>query len=112
MNVQSRIEDKLAGTILLAHMEVINESDRHNVPSGSESHFKLVLVSDEFTDLSLLDRHRWIYRLLGEELATGLHALSIYAYTTAEWKKRSGATPVSPPCLGGNDSAPKFRDRR
>jgi len=93
-------------------MVVTNESGRHNVPSGSESHFKLVLVSDDFTDLSLLDRHRWINRLLAEELAKGVHALSIYAYTTAEWKERSGTVPVSPPCLGGNKSAPKFHDRR
>ena len=112
MNVQSRIEDRLAGSIVLAHMEVINESDRHNVPSGSESHFKLVLVSDEFTDHSLLDRHRRINRLLAEELATGVHALSIHAYTTAEWRERSGTAPVSPPCHGGNKSAPKFNDRR
>ena len=112
MSVQSRIEDKLEGAMDLEHMEVINESDRHNVPRGSESHFKLVLVSDEFTDHSLLDRHRRINRLLAEELATGLHALSIHAYTTAEWKERSGTAPVSPPCLGGNESAPKVHDRR
>jgi len=112
MNVQTRIEDKLAGTIVLVHMEVINESGRHNVPSGSETHFKLVLVSDEFTDHSLLDRHRRINRLLAEDLATGVHALSIHAYTTAEWKERFGTAPVSPPCLGGNKSAPKLHDHR
>jgi BolA protein len=69
------------------------------------------LVSDEFTDQSLLDRHRWINQLLAEELATGVHALSIYACTTAEWKDRSGATPVSPPCLDGNKRARKLHDR-
>ena len=111
MSVQSRIEDKLAGAIDLAHMEVVNESDRHNVPSGSESHFKLVLVSDGFTDHSLLDRHRRINRLLAEELATGVHALSIHAYTMAEWKERFGTAPVSPPCLGGNKSARKSHSR-
>lgn len=102
MSVKSRIEDKLAGAISLEHMEVINESDRHNVPRGSESHFKLVLVSDEFTDESLLNRHRRINGLLAEELATGVHALSIHAYTTEEWKERTGTSPVSPPCLGGS----------
>jgi BolA protein len=111
MSVQSRIEDKLTGAMDLVHMEVINESDRHNVPSGSESHFKLVLVSDEFTDHSLLDRHRRINRLLAEELATGVHALSVHAYTPAEWKERCGTAPVSPPCLGGDKGARKPHSR-
>jgi BolA protein len=32
------------------HLEVINESNRHHVPPNSETHFKVVVVSDKFSD--------------------------------------------------------------
>ncbi len=34
----------------LLHLEVENESPNHNVEPGSESHFKVVVVSDEFIE--------------------------------------------------------------
>lgn len=59
------------------HLEVINESNMHNVPKGSESHFKVVVVSMDFENLSLIKRHRMVNDVLKDELAGGVHALSI-----------------------------------
>ncbi|MFQ5487517.1 MAG: BolA family protein [Gammaproteobacteria bacterium] len=101
MKVQSRIEEKLVRSLNLEHFEVINESARHNVPPGSESHFKVIVVSDHFTGMSLLSRHRVINDLLAEELAGPVHALSIHPYTRQEWLNRQQEARVSPPCLGG-----------
>lgn len=102
MSTQETIERKLAtGIDDLRHLEVINESDRHNVPPGSESHFKVVLVSEAFDAVGLLDRHRLVNGLLTEELGGGVHALAIHAYTPDEWQARTGGAPMSPPCLGG-----------
>lgn len=100
--VQERIEQKLgAGITGLKHLEVVNESHRHNVPPGSESHFKVILVAEAFDDLGLVNRHRLVNQLLSEELAGDVHALAIHAYTGAEWKVKMGNAPMSPPCLGG-----------
>ena len=101
MTVQETIENKLAQGIDLQHLQVINESNRHNVPPGSESHFKLVLVASAFATMSLLERHRLVNTLLAEELAGGVHALAIHAYTEDEWRRQAGDAPLSPPCLGG-----------
>lgn len=103
MKVQQRLEHKLeTGIPGLAHLEVINESHRHNVPAGSESHFKVVLVSDDFDGMSLLARHRCINGLLADEFRDRvIHALTIHAYTGEEWRARMGNTPMSPPCMGG-----------
>ena len=30
------------------HLNVVNESHKHNVPKGSESHFNVLVVSDTF----------------------------------------------------------------
>ena len=101
MTVQSTIESKLMGNLNLQHMEVINESSQHNVPPGSESHFKLVLVSNDFTDKMLIKRHRMINEILADELQGQIHALSMHTYTEQEWQEKSGQAPMSPPCLGG-----------
>ena len=105
MSVAERIENKLASGLDLAHLEVVNESGGHNVPAGSESHFKVVLVADAFGGERLLTRHRRVNALLREELANDIHALAIHAYTPDEWRERFGAAPLSPPCIGGKGRA-------
>jgi len=85
--VQGRITTKLQAALAPSHLEVINESHKHKVPPGSESHFKVVIVSEKFSDKSLLDRHRMVNDLLKEELATLIHALSIQAKTPKQWEE-------------------------
>lgn len=36
------------------HLEVVNESYMHNVPKGSETHFKVLVVSHKFETLPLI----------------------------------------------------------
>ena len=101
MQVRENIERKLADGLDLLHLDVVNESDQHNVPPGSESHFKVVLVARNFENASLVQRHRLVYRLLAEEMAGGVHALALHTYTEAQWQELS-ASPCSPLCRGGS----------
>lgn len=101
MTVQETIESKLT-TLDPLHLVVDNESGNHNVAPGSESHFKVTIVSTRFEGMRLLDRHRLINELLAEELSGPVHALAIHAYTEANWESRFGQAPMSPPCLGGS----------
>ncbi len=73
----------------------------HNVPSGSESHFKVVIISQEFDGLRLIARHRKVNQVLAEELSQ-IHALSIQAYTESEWTMKGRQAGETPDCLGGN----------
>lgn len=52
--VEASIRNKLTTELQTTHLEVINESFMHNVPKGSETHFKVVVVSDKFSDLPLI----------------------------------------------------------
>ena len=94
------IESRLANELTLSHLEVVNESNNHNVPPGSQSHFKVTAVADEFEGLRLIARHRLINRILVDEIAQ-IHALALHTYTTDDWVARHGDVPMSPPCLGG-----------
>ncbi|MCY4656267.1 MAG: BolA/IbaG family iron-sulfur metabolism protein [Gammaproteobacteria bacterium] len=104
MLIQELIEDKLT-TLNPLHLVVENESHNHHVPEGSESHFKVTIVSKEFESLRLIERHRMVNELLQNELAGPVHALALHTYTEADWSKRFGQTPMSPPCARGSSSA-------
>ena len=107
--MQDRIQAKLVEALAPAHLEVVNESGNHNVPAGAQTHFKVVVVSPQFEGERLLARHRRVNAALAAELSGGVHALAIHTYTTAEWQRRFGDAPMSPPCHGGDGSLPPKR---
>lgn len=102
--IREQIEAKLRAAFDPMYLEVVDESYRHNVPAGSESHFKVVLVSDRFTGERFLNRHRMIYGTLTEELSNTVHALALHTYTIKEWEALQDTVFASPPCRGAGAS--------
>ena len=100
MSIADTIEAKLRDGLSPSHLEVVNESGNHNVPPGSESHFKVVVAADAFDGHPTLHRHRMVYGLLDEELAGPVHALALHTYTAGQWENM-GTAPESPDCRGG-----------
>ncbi len=100
--IQKIIEEKLRIAFEPKHMEITNESHMHNVPVGSESHFKVIIVSHVFENLRPVARHRKVNGILMEELENYLHALSIHTYTESEWLQQANGAPKSPKCMGGS----------
>lgn len=99
--VEASIRAKLTQVFDPAHLEVLNESHMHAVPPGSESHFRVLVVSSRFEGLSLLQRHRLVNETLSHELSTSVHALAIQAKTPQQWSSDQSLA-KSPPCLGGS----------
>lgn len=102
MSIQTDIERKLREAFDPVHLEVVNESGNHNVPPGSESHFKVTIASEAFEGERLVGRHRKVNQVLAEELAGTIHALALHTLTPDEWFERAGRVPDSPPCMGGS----------
>ncbi|QSX39893.1 BolA family protein [Shewanella cyperi] len=100
MSLAQIIETKLTQALAPTHLEVNNESHMHNVPPNSETHFKVIVVSEHFSGQRLLARHRAVNQALADELAGGVHALAMHTYTPEEWQAQ-GAAPDSPKCRGG-----------
>jgi len=107
MNVQQSIESKLGDALSPSHLEVVNESGQHNVPKGSESHFKVVLVSEAFEGRPMLARHRMVYGALSEELEGPVHALALHTFTPDQWQALETGAPDSPACRGGKVLEPE-----
>ncbi|MDT8403500.1 BolA family protein [Sulfuriflexus sp.] len=58
--------------------------------SGDGSHFEAIVIGEIFDGMSPLNKQRTVYGTLGDRITSGeIHALSIKAYTPAEWEKAS-----------------------
>src|SRR4051812_36885163 len=95
---ESTLHEKLIARLSPSHLEIANESPQHGLPESAEKHFRVVAVSEAFSGLSRIDRHRLVQDTVAEELRTHIHALSVQAFTPDEWKGKSFD---SPECLGG-----------
>lgn len=104
MNTQETIQRKLHEGMPLSHLSIENESHMHNVPPDSESHFRLVVVTENFTGLNLVARHRTVNKLLKEELSGSIHALALHTFTPEEWQQRGETASASPACRGGSSA--------
>ncbi|MFT5503431.1 MAG: BolA protein [Gammaproteobacteria bacterium] len=100
MTIQQIIESRLNENFEITHLSVENESHQHNVAPGSESHFKVTIVSPQFIDQMLIKRHRLINQALRDELSQ-IHALALHTLTPDEWVSRGGEVADSPDCRGG-----------
>ena len=100
-DIQDQVEQRLTEHFSPFFAEIVNESHMHSVPTGSESHFKVTLVSNVFAGLRLVKRHQEVYRILQPLIGSPIHALALHTYTESEWSERNGS-PDSPHCMGGS----------
>ena len=84
MSAHETIVSQLNLSFDVENLFLENESFMHNVPLNSETHFKLIIVSNDFTDLTNVKRHQCIYKALNDTM-TRIHALSIQAFTPDEY---------------------------
>ncbi len=98
--MQQTIESRLNSSFSIEHLAIENESHMHTVAPGSESHFKVTIVSADFRELMLIRRHRLVNKALEQELQT-IHALALHTMTPEEWLTRAGKVADSAQCRGG-----------
>ncbi len=100
MEVQIRIEKLLTEAFEPTVLDVRNESNMHHVPKGSETHFKVVIVSESFAEMMPVKRHQQVYQVMADELQGAVHALALHTYTVGEWEQLDGRVTPSPNCKG------------
>jgi stress-induced morphogen len=84
--METTIKNLLIDSLKPSILSITNESYMHSVPEDSESHFKIVIVSNNFKNQSNVKRHQLIYRVL-DDIMKLIHALSIYAFDEDEYKE-------------------------
>ncbi len=63
-------------------------STAHLSVMGDGRHFEAVVVSDEFTGKSRVQRHQRVYQTLGDRMREEIHALSVKTFTPQEWQEQ------------------------
>ena len=71
-------------------LEIQDDSALHAGHAGNTGggHYTVFIVSDAFNGLSLIKRHRLVYDTVGSLMEQAIHALSIQAKTSLEYKQK------------------------
>lgn len=86
--IAGTLREKLSAAFSPEELEVEDDSARHaghaGASPGGESHFNIRIRAQAFAGQSRVSRQRMIYRVLAEELAGPVHALSLTALAPGE----------------------------
>ena len=88
MAIVNEMKTRLESHLTLDHFEVKDFTGRHlnhNLHDGG-FHLEAVIVSDDFLDKKLVQRHRMVYEAMGELMKHEIHALSMKTLTSDEWE--------------------------
>lgn len=95
------ITHQLTDAFQPSFIQVEDESGNHHVPENAQTHFKVIVVSTAFDNLTRVARHKLVNNLLKEQFAQGMHALSMHLYTASEWALKNQTVMNSPNCKDG-----------
>ena len=86
MNTKNKIEKKLKEYFNVNTLQIIDESHKHanHKKDTQGGHFKLLIISEDFENVSLIKRHQLIYDALSDMMKIDIHAISIKAKTIKE----------------------------
>ena len=89
MEIKKEIKKRLEKKLDLIHFEIKDFTGRHLNHKLHEGgfHLETTIVSDNFTDKTLIERHRIVYDAMGELMKHEIHALSMKTLTRGEWKE-------------------------
>ena len=86
--LKDKIETLIKNNINAEFIDIKDLRSRHinhKTYSGG-AHLKLLVVSDDFKNISLVNRHKMIYEIIGDLIKKEIHALSIETKTINEYK--------------------------
>ncbi|MAX52955.1 MAG: transcriptional regulator [Methylophaga sp.] len=68
-------------------IEIEDDSDKHAGHAGNTGggHYNVLIVSNAFSGLTLIKRHRLVFEQVESLMKSKIHALSIQAKTPAEY---------------------------
>ena len=89
MEIKKEIKRRLEEKLDLVHFEIKDFTGRHLNHKLHEGgfHLETTIVSDDFTDKTLIERHRVVYNAMGELMKHEIHALSMKTLTREEWEE-------------------------
>ena len=86
--IEEQILSRLKKDLNIKHFEVKDFTGRHlnHKLNDGGFHLETIIVSDDFKDKSLIERHKMVYKAVGNLMKHEIHALSMKTLTIIEWK--------------------------
>ncbi len=90
MSIKQEIKNRLLEKIDLTHFEIKDFTGRHLNHKQNEGgfHIEAIIVSDNFINKSLIERHRLVYSSLSDLMKHEIHAFSMKTLTADEWEEK------------------------
>ncbi|MBB4845422.1 BolA protein [Paucibacter oligotrophus] len=82
----AEMETRLRQALAPSELRLQDDSHQHAGHAGAREggHYSLLIVSERFSGLNRVARHRLVYHALGELMQQGIHALAIDARAADE----------------------------
>jgi|TARA_B110000967_G_C18507341_1_gene374589 BolA protein len=89
MDIGDKIKRTLESSLKVDHFEIKDFTGRHlnHEQHDGGFHLEAIIVSNDFSNKSLIDRHKMIYSTLGDLMKHEIHAFSMKTLTSDEWEK-------------------------
>ena len=87
MNLEHEIKSRLIKTMVIDHLTIKDDTGRHlrHQHYDGGGHIQIRIVSSAFEGVSLLDRHKLVYKALDGMIKNEIHALGLKTIATSEW---------------------------
>ena len=76
-NIKQKLEDFFSKKDLFKVIDI----------NGNGDHYSILVISNKFANMSLIERHKIIYSIFDKEITKEIHAMQIKTYTHEEWNK-------------------------
>ena len=82
----NKIENLISQKISIIKIHIVDNSHKHknHQQDTKGGHFSIFIISNDFNNMQLIERHRLIYHALKGMIKSEIHALSISAQTISE----------------------------
>ena len=86
----NKIKTIISNKISINHIEIIDQSQQHagHSQNSGGGHYTAVIISDDFINKNLVERHQMVYDALGNMMQNEIHAFSMKTLTILEFKNQ------------------------
>ncbi|MAX30270.1 MAG: BolA family transcriptional regulator [Candidatus Marinimicrobia bacterium] len=86
--IKEKIKNLIENKLDIVHMEIKDTTSQHinHANHKGGSHLRMKIVSNDFIDKSLVQRHQMIYSIINDFIQKEIHAVILKTFTVDEFE--------------------------
>ncbi|ACL30821.1 BolA family transcriptional regulator [Buchnera aphidicola str. APS (Acyrthosiphon pisum)] len=98
-----KIKKYLISKINIKFIEIYDDSQFHHYSKKGLTHLRIIIISDDFINQTLINRHRIIFSMLSKMIEKKIYSLTLNTYTLNEWKDKKLKKTSNVKCVKKNN---------